>query len=178
MLKGFTKTCGGKKTAGIMKIMLIPRNDITSVGYDVTDAAAIKTITMGSKSAFVKYEFLEDEAEFQENYKSENGIVSVEQKLTLKLGGMLPESRMAVEELAMASDCGLVAAVVRNGKIQIVGWDAAFEGERPLRLQSTAGTSGKKLSDAAGEEITLGRESTEKAHYYIGEESALTTPAV
>lgn len=174
MLKGFKKTCGnGKMTSGIVKVLIAKSGTITASTMDATDPEAYKSLTMKAGEGFAKYEFLEDECEFQENYKSENGITSVEQKLIFKLPGMTPETRNAVEEIAAASACGLESAVVRKGKIQIVGHDEEFGSERPLRLNATTGTTGKKLTDAAGEEITLSRETTEKARYYVGEESAL-----
>lgn len=173
MLVGFANSCDSNDVAGIVKIGLIPVKSITAVTYDTTDADVIKTITMAASAKFAKYEFKEDECELQENYKNEN-CRSVEQKLVFKLGVMSSRSRTAVEEIAKASGCGMVAAVFRpSGEIQIVGWDKSFAGERPLRLQTTTGSTGKKLSDATGEEITLGRESTVKAHYYTGSGDAL-----
>lgn len=179
MLKGFKKTCdNGKTTAGIVKVLIAKKGTITAATMDTADPEAYKSLTMKAGEGFVKYEFMEDECEFQENYKTENGITSVEQKLIFKLPGMTPETRNAVEEIAVASACGLEAAVCRKGKVQIVGYDEEFKSERPLRLNATTGTTGKKLTDAAGEEITLSRETTDKARYYVGEESALTpTPA-
>ena len=174
MLKGFKKTCdNGKTTAGIAKVLIAKSGTITAVTMDTADTEAYKSITMKAGEGFIKYEFMEDECEFQENYKSENGITSVEQKLVFKLPGMTPETRNAVEEIAIASACGLEVAVCRKGKIQIVGYDEEFGSERPLRLNASTGTTGKKLTDVSGEEITLSRETTEKARYYVGEESAL-----
>lgn len=174
MLNGFTKSCNVSNVAGISKIGLIPVKSITGITYDTTKTDDMKAVTMAAAAHFAEYEFNEDECEYQENFKAENGVRSVEQKLIFKLGSMSPTSRTAVEEIAQQSGCGLVAAVFRpNGEILIVGWDKPFEGGRPLRLQSTSGTTGKKLDDATGEEITLGRTSTVKAHYYIGEGAAL-----
>lgn len=178
MLKGFTKSCDTQQVAGIKKIGLIPAKSITAVSFDTDNADDIKTVTMKAAEVFAKYEFQEDECEFQENYKVENGIRSVEQKLIFKLTTMSSQTRAAVEEIAQASGCGLVAAVfLPSGEILLPGWDKSFDGERPLRLQSTTGTTGKKLSDVAGEEITMGRETTVKAHHYIGDGTALFTPA-
>lgn len=173
MLVGYEKSCDANDVAGVKMIGLIPVKSITAVTYDTTDTDVMKTITMAASAKFAKYKFKEDECEFQENYKNEN-CLSVEQKLVFKLSAMSSKSRAAVEEIAKASGCGLVAAVFRpNGEIQIVGWDKSLSGERPLRLQTTTGTTGKKFSDPTGEEITLGRESTVKAHYFTGEGDAL-----
>lgn len=177
LLKGFKNICESDNFAGIKKIGLIPVKSIKGVTFDTTDPEAVKALTLAADAVFVPYEFKEDECEFQENYKAENGVRSLEQKLIFKLGVMSPASRAATEEIASASSCGMVAAVFRpNGDIQIVGWDSKLDGERPLRLQSTTGTTGKKLADATGEEITLGRESVVKAHYYLGDGNALFTP--
>lgn len=174
MLTGFRRTCEGKKTAGIKKIGLISAKSITGITYDTSDTDAIKSVAMKASEVFAKFDFKEDECEFQENYSSENGVVVVEQKLIFKLETMSPETRAAVEEIAVASGCGILAAITKPaGKTLLVGWDKDFDGERPLRLESTTGTTGKALSDASGEEITLSRKTTVKAHYYVGEESAL-----
>lgn len=174
MLKGFKKAdLNGKRNSGVMKLLIGPAEAIANVVMDTADKEAIKTITLKSGQNLAKYEFMEDECEFQENYKTENGISSLEQKVIFKLPGMSAETRNAVEEISRASATGLVAAVVRANKALIVGWDEVFENERPLHLNTTAGTTGKKLTDASGEELTLSRETTVKAHYYIGDISVL-----
>ncbi len=160
---GFQKTCG-KRTAGVVKIGLIDASDISSVIFSSSDDT-ISAVTLNTGVNFARFEFDEDECEFQENGSRENNVISFEQNLIFKMSSMNSQTREAVEEIAEASYCGLVALVVMAGRAMLVGWDKDMGSERPLKMASSTGTTGKALSDASGEEITISRTSTMKAQY-------------
>lgn len=177
MLNGFTKKCG-RISAGVSKVLLITAPDFIGATFDTAEEDAVSAIMLAQGAHFVPYEFQEDECQFEENFKTENGIHAVEQKITFKLPGMTPESRRAVQEIADASYCGLIAAVVRPNGTLISGFDKEFSKLRPLRLDTTTGTTGKALTDSAGEEVVLSRTATVKAPYFTGDVEALTGDAV
>lgn len=114
-LTGYKKTCG-KQSGGVRSLFLIEKDKIKSMTLE----AAKKTysaITMVAAAAFARYEFKEDEAEFKETTKIENGSVMVTQEVTLVLPKMSEASRVAVEELADTSPCGMVG--VANASILV-----------------------------------------------------------
>lgn len=176
MLNGYTKKCG-RVRAGIKQLLLIPAPDFIDGTFDTTDPDAVSAVTFAQNSHFISYQFQEDECQYEENFKTENGIHAVEQKITFKLPGMTPDTRKAVQEIVDASYCGLIGAIVRPDGNLLVGFDEEFDKQRPLKLDTTTGTTGKALTDSAGEEVVLTRTSTVKAPYYIGEVKALTGEA-
>ena len=155
ILTGYTKVC--KKTSGgVLTIGLIEKENFKGATLDA-DSDAYSAITLAAQSAFSKYEFLEDEAEFKEDTKRENGSVVITKSLVFKLPTMNAASRKAVQEIIDASYCGLV--------------------ERPLRISQSTGTTGKKFSDANGDEVSLTCDHTEKSRIYSGDTDALFTAA-
>ena len=67
ILTGYTKVC--KKTSGgVLTIGLIEKENFKGATLDA-DSDAYSAITLAAQSAFSKYEFLEDEAEFKEDTK-------------------------------------------------------------------------------------------------------------
>lgn len=177
MLTGFSKKCG-RVRAGVVQLLLIQTPDFTDATFDTSDPDAVAAVSFAKDSRFTPYEFSEDECQFEENFKTENGIHVVEQKITFKMPGMTPETRKAVQEISDASYCGLIGAVIRPDGNLIVGYDKDFGKNRPLKLDTTTGTTGKALTDSAGEEVVLARTSTMKAPYYVGDVSALTGETV
>ncbi len=171
-LVGYNSSCG-KKHSGLTTIGLVPASDIKAVTIDPTGKTCT-AITLNAEAKLATYQFKEDEAEYKESVKTENGMYSVEQTLTFKTPDMSPESRAAVDEIIEASYCGVVALIKRvNDTCMIIGWDEMHEGTRPLRLSGAEGTTGKKFTDEQTEEITLSRTGTTKAYYYTGDTAAL-----
>ena len=150
ILTGYTKVC--KKTSGgVLTIGLIEKENFKGATLDA-DSDAYSAITLAAQSAFSKYEFLEDEAEFKEDTKRENGSVVITKSLVFKLPTMNAASRKAVQEIIDASYCGLVAVVITpNGDAFVVGYGEDVKLERPLRISQSTGTTGKKFSDANGD---------------------------
>lgn len=172
MLTGFTRKCG-RVRAGVAQLLLIQAPEVIEATFDTTDPEAVSAVSITKDSHFTLYEFSEDECQFEENFKTENGIHVVEQKITFKLPGMTPDTRKAVQEIADASYCGLIGAVIRPDGNVLAGYDKDFGKNRPLRLDTSTGSTGKALTDSAGEEVVLARTSTVKAPYYVGDVSAL-----
>ncbi|MDR1347750.1 MAG: hypothetical protein LBJ63_04870 [Prevotellaceae bacterium] len=172
-LTGFQKICQ-KVTSGIIQIGLIEVADFDSATLDETPSDNYNTIELATGKKFKKYQFQENEAEFQENAAAENNIISFTKNLIFKLDVMSNDSRAAVSEIADASTCGLIAVIKRPGqKVMLIGYTEEEKKERPLKLSATTGTTGKAPSDAQGEEITLTCISAEKSRYYIGDFDAL-----
>ena len=91
ILTGYTKVC--KKTSGgVLTIGLIEKENFKGATLDA-DSDAYSAITLAAQSAFSKYEFLEDEAEFKEDTKRENGSVVITKSLVFKLPTMNAQSR-------------------------------------------------------------------------------------
>lgn len=176
-LTGYKKTCG-KQSGGVRSLFLIEKDKIKSFTQEAAEKA-YSAVTLVADAAFARYEFKEDETEFKETTKVENGSVMVTQELSFLLPKMSKESRTAVEELADISPCGLVGVVVDNmGNARVLGYNEEQKDARPLRLSQAEGTTGKALSDATGETVTLACDTTEKAYLFTGDTEALTAPAV
>ena len=72
-----------------------------------------------------------------------------------------------------------MVGVVSNasGDAFVVGYGEDVKLERPLRISQSTGTTGKKFSDANGDEVTLTCDHTEKSRIYSGDTDALFTAA-
>lgn len=80
------------------------------------------------------------------------------------------DSRRSVCELAENSPSGIVAVITTSNNVSyLVGVSRKFGMERPLRLASASGASGKRLSDTTGESIALVGSDTSKAVVFTGE---------
>lgn len=175
MITGFKKVCG-KNNGGVLTIGLIEAENFTGATVD-SASNGYSALTLASQKYFKKYEFMEDEAEFKEDTKFENGSASVTKSIIFKIPGMNGESGKAVQEIIDASYCGLIAVVTTPaGKTFLVGYGEDVKKERPLKLTQSAGTTGKKLTDAHGEEITIACEHTEKSRVYSGDLEDLFAP--
>lgn len=176
-LTGYKKTCG-KQTGGVRSLFLIEKDNIKALTIEAAKKA-YSAIVLVAAAAFAKYDFKEDEAEFKETTKAENGSIMVTQEISFVLPKMGEASRIAVEEIADISPCGLVGVVVDNmGNARVVGFNEEQKDSRPLRLSQAEGTTGKALSDVSAETVTLTCNTTEKAYLFTGDTDALTTPAV
>lgn len=177
MLTGFKKTCY-KSSGGVLTIFLAEREKFKSATLDA-ESEAYSAITMETGGIFVKYEFAEDEAEFKEELKYENGSVSVVKSIIFKIPNMNGTSRKAVSEIADASFCGMVSVVkTPNQEAFVVGYGEDVKLERPLRISQSSGTTGKKMGDARGEEVTLTCEHSEKSRLFTGDVDALLVGTV
>ena len=67
--------------------------------------------------------------------------------------------------------------ITPNGDAFVVGYGEDVKLERPLRISQSTGTTGKKFSDANGDEFFLDSAPTEKSRIYSGDTDALFTAA-
>ena len=161
-LNGFARACA-RRSGGIEKIGLLRVTDILSVGYDAV-ADAFTKLTLAPNAGVAIYEFDEDSAEYNEIHRRTDGSYSVEHQLSMSLGRFDSRSREAIEEIALSSECGLVAVVrVGSGEEFLVGYSYEFGAERPLRLVSSESVTGGKPSDATRRDVKLGSVDTSSA---------------
>ena len=171
-LSGYSKKCASRN-GGIRLIGLIERGAVRSVTFDAQADAWTAVVFEGS-ARFARYEFREDEARFRETVAAAQGACTVTHELRFFLDRMGKESSRAVDELARASQNGLVAYVQSaNEDSFLVGCSLLFGTERPLRLVSASGTTGQTLSESSGETIVLASEDTSKSLPYTGDIDAI-----
>lgn len=171
-LSGYVKT-DGRRNGGIRMLGLFRKNDVAEFEYSVPENVYTGiTPVQGAKIAV--YEFREDEAEFKEEMSLPNGSPVVVHELRFFIEKMGEQAFRSVYELAQASDSGFVAVVVTyNGEAFLLGHSFEFGSERPLRLHSVTGTTGKKLKDLTGELVSLRSEDVTKARPYMGDVNEL-----
>lgn len=165
-LAGYTKTCG-KSTSGVKALYITEKANVTSFtkGSDRDYTAA----TMTGAATFKKYEFDQDQAEFRENVEISNGVAVVTQEIEFHLDKMSKAAATEIDALVDAAFCGMIALVENTlGTTFVVGYNEEQLKERSIMSLSSAGTTGKALSDASGETITLMCTTTEKAFTFSG----------
>ena len=124
-----------RRNGGIRLIGLVEQSDVAEVTY----ASAEK-----GYSAIRLDEFWEDEAEYRETVSVVNGAQVVTHELIFTLDKMGNDSSPAITSIADAARNGLIALLTTpNGDSFLVGYSVEFEKERPLRLVSANGTTGK-----------------------------------
>lgn len=157
-LTGYTRTCG-LQSGGGMKIWLTEVASLTSmtVTGDVYTA-----ITMEGANVFVLHEFEPDSFELKETTTIENGSIKVTHEIEFFLKKLDDTARVAIEEIVLASACGLVAIVEDNNATKwVVGYNETHGKLRPLSVSTVEGLTGKNLSDAAGNTVKLVSEDNE-----------------
>ena len=148
---------------------------------EVTYASAEKgysAIRLDEDCYFSKYEFREDEAEYRETVSVVNGAQVVTHELIFTLDKMGNDSSPAITSIADAARNGLIALLTTpNGDSFLVGYSVEFEKERPLRLVSANGTTGKQLAEGTNEVITLRSQDVSKAKPFFGDMETLFSAA-
>lgn len=148
---------------------LISASNIAGITFDNCEITAVQ-LKEGCK--FYPYEFREDEAEYRETVSFANGAYTVLHELKFLLEKMDTNSYISVRELISKCPAGIVAAVISaNNDCFIAGYSPEFKAERPLRLTSAIGTTGKALKDATNEIITLQSTDVSKSYNYLNFES-------
>lgn len=165
-LTGYTKTCGGLQSGGVKNLWLVEVADLTSFTFSTP---AYSAATMESGKVFKNYQFDPDTMELKEDIAFENNCMKVTHSVEFYLAKMSAASRLAVEEIALASSCGLVAIVEdNNGTKWVLGYSQNHLKLRPLLLKDAKGTTGKKLTDASGWTVTLENENNEQMRAFSG----------
>ena len=166
-----------RKNGGIRMLGLIDRSEVAGIS-SLGSMTEFTSVTFEEGCCFSKYEFREDEAVYKETVSVSNGARIVTHELSFLLDKMGSECSAAVSAIAEAADEGLIAVVqTMNGDTFLVGYSQEFGKERPLRLVSADGTSGKQLSDGTSEVVTLRCTDVAKAKIYTGDIDSLFTTA-
>ena len=166
-----------RKNGGIRMLGLIECNEIAGVTAQGS-TTEFTAITFEEGCCFSKYEFREDEAVFKETVSVSNGARIVTHELSFLLDKMGSECSTAVSAIAEAADEGVIAIVqTMNGDTFLVGYSQEFEKERPLKLVSADGTTGKQLSDGTSEVVTLRSTDVAKAKVFAGDIESLFVSA-
>ena len=166
-----------RKNGGIRMLGLIERSEVATITSQGS-TTEFTAITFEEGCCFSKYEFREDEAVYKESVSVSNGARIVTHELSFLLDKMGSESSVAVSAIAEAADEGLIAIVqTMNGDTFLVGYSQEFGKERPLRLASSDGTTGKQLSDGTSEVVTLTSTDVSQAKIFAGELDSLFVPA-
>lgn len=157
-LAGFYRVCG-LQSGGGKKIYLTEVANVTSM---TATNGVYTAITMNGAAKFYVYEFEPDSFEIKEEVSVENNCMKVMHGIEFFMAKMSSTTRTALEEIALASACGLIAVVEdNNGTKWVLGYSENHLKTRPLTLKSGKGTTGKKLTDANGYTITLENENNE-----------------
>ena len=164
-LTGFARVCG-LQSGGVKKVHLVEAADLTTMTFTTP---AYSAITMVSGKVFKQYEFDPDSCEIREEVTVENNCMKVLHGLDFFITKMSSTARAAVEEIALASACGLIAiAEDNNGVKWVLGYSENHTKLRPLVLKSAKGTTGKKLTDTNGYTVSLEVENNECMRIFTG----------
>lgn len=164
-LTGFTRTCG-LQSGGGKKVWAAEVADVTSLTFLTPNYT---TMTMGTTGKIKLYEFDPDTCELKEDVSIENNCMKVVHGLDFDLTKMSATARTAVEELALASACGLVIIVEDNNGVKwVLGYSENHQKLRPMVLKSAKGTTGKKLNDSNKYTVSLENENNEMMRIFTG----------
>jgi len=164
-LAGFARTCG-LQSGGVKRVYLVAVPDIASLTLvSQTYTAA----TMEAGKVFKMYEFEPDTCEWKEEVKITNNCIEITKTLDFVLAKMSTAGRAVVSEIALASACGMIAIVEdNNGTKWVLGYTENFLKLRPLQVESIAGGTGKKLTDASQYVFTLKSTDNEPCRDFSG----------
>ena len=147
---GLSNSCAAK-TGGASKIWLFDADGATFASWAET-SNEWDTLVTGTSHIF---EFELDSAEYRFNSSRENGSIKVEHEVEFFTKGLSTAQRDRLQEIA-EQNCGLFAIVKDNeGNRWMVGASTDFGLERPLYMESIAGTSGKEMTDLTGSTVVL-----------------------
>lgn len=163
---GLSKVCSAR-SGGLITLYLANVDDITSFTSAAT--GEYTAVTMVSGKVFYKFEFKQDSGEFKESGKMNNGAFSVEHKVDVYIENLNQAIRNRLQDVADASSCGMVAIVKdANGIMWVIGYNEKFTKERPLKLETNEGSSGKAFTDPNGSTITIGSIDNEYSRTFTG----------
>jgi hypothetical protein len=163
-LNGYRRAAG-KRNGGLWSVALVSADAVVAVTKAAEGEYSAMTLAEGETPAL--YHCKEDEAAYTETVGAD-GVVTHELSITMER--MDPTSAKAVNEILDASrESGIVAIIRTNNDTSIlVGWSEWFKGRYPLRLHSTAGVTGRTLSDVSAETVVLRSVDADKAWAYTG----------
>lgn len=161
---GLTLACSTARAGGIKTVYFISPADLTSMTYSSGSTSNYGTIALASGKKWYKFEFEEDMAELRETTEGNKGSFIVTQELELFFPAMDATNRAAIQMLYDESACGLIAAVTDSNNLTwILGYNAEFLKERPMRVVSDNTTTNKALNETPGSTVVLRAIATKKA---------------
>lgn len=173
MEKSGSKKNTGTRKGGIEKIVLAKTKWIEKIEYDYLEDR-YTGIKLKDGCEFVNYNFIEDNAQYIENVKYQNGICIIEHKLEFSIPKINANSNNIVTELLKDNSAGVVAIIKTAAhEYFLIGVSTKFGTEKPLKIVSIQGKTGYKYEDEPEEKITLKSEDMEKTKYYNGELNTL-----
>lgn len=132
--------------------------------YATGSTSNYSTITLASGKKWYKFEFEEDMAEFRETIEGNKGSFIVTHEVELFFPGMDATNAAALQTLMNESACGLIGIVTDSNDTKwVVGYNAEFLKERPLRVVSDNTTTNKALNETPGSTVVLRAIATKKA---------------
>lgn len=138
------------KTGGASKIWLLNADEITSQ-TSLLDV----WVGIGTSGDAYAFEFELDTAEYRFTSSRENGSIKVEHEVEFFTKGLSDAQRARLQEIA-EQNCGIVAIVKDNEGVKwVVGMSVDFTTERPLYMESIAGSTGKEMTDLTGSTVIL-----------------------
>ena len=159
-----------RRNGGIRLIGLVEQSDVAEVTYASAEKG-YSAIRLDEDCYFSKYEY-------RETVSVVNGAQVVTHELIFTLDKMGNDSSPAITSIADAARNGLIALLTTpNGDSFLVGYSVEFEKERPLRLVSANGTTGKQLAEGTNEVITLRSQDVSKAKPFFGDMETLFSAA-
>jgi len=169
---GFTKVCT-PRSGGIKTIWLANRTEIATGGFTLV-GSEYTAVTMEATKVFYKFEFDQDTAEFRPVVTSENNSTLVTTEVEFFQSKLSTLMRDALQEMADASICGMVAIVEDNNLNKwVVGYSENHKSKideegRPLKVSELSGGSGKLFTDLNGSTNTLVATNNELPRIFTG----------
>ncbi len=162
---GFVKTCVAR-SGGLVEVFLANRDDVDTF----TLSGGVYTVAnMVGSGVFHKFEFDQDSANLLETATRENRSLKIDHIIEFFLGKLDQVMRDRMQEIADASNCGMIAIVKdANGLFWVVGYSEKQLKERPLELQTGAGDTGKAFTDPSGTTVTIQSTDNEYSRTFTG----------
>lgn len=164
---GLTKVCTAR-SGGLIELYLANVDDVTSFTLNAS-TGEYTAVTMGSGKKFYKFDFKQDSGERKEDGQMNDGAFSVKHSIEVYIENLSQTIRNRMQDIADSSSCGMVAIVKdANAKYWVVGYNEKFLKERPLKLETNAGASGKAFTDPNGTTVTISSTDNEYDREFTG----------
>lgn len=151
---GLTRVCASR-SGGLIELYLANVDDVTSFTLS-SGTGEYTAVTMASGKKFYKFAFKQDSGQRKEDGAMNDGAFSVKHSVEVYIENLNQEIRNRMQDIADSSACGMIAIVKdANAKMWVVGYNERFLKERPLKLETNAGDSGKAFTDPNGTTVTL-----------------------
>jgi len=151
---GLSRLCAAR-SGGLITLYLANAQDVTSFTLN-SSTGEYTGVTMVSGKVFYAFDFKQDTGERKETGKMTNGAFSVEHMIDVYIEDQTQTTRNRMQDIADASTCGMVAIVKdANARMWVVGYNEKFNLQRPLKLDTNSGVSGKAFTDPNGSTVQL-----------------------